>query len=107
MTHYDWTRIQTVQVSPQITRKAIHSASMTIARLELQKDAVVPEHSHHHEQITLVERGALRFAINGGQTVVRGGESLVIPSHMPLGVVAEEDTVVFDIFSPSREDWPR
>jgi quercetin dioxygenase-like cupin family protein len=107
MTHYDWNLLTPEQVNPQITRKAIHSGSMTIARLELQKDAVVPSHSHHHEQITMVERGALRFAIGGGEKVVRAGESLVIPPHMPHGVVALEDTVVVDIFSPSREDWPR
>ena len=107
MTHYDWNRLEAVQVSPEITRKAIHSGSMTIARLELRKHAVVPEHSHHHEQITLVERGALQFAIDGGEKVVRAGESLVIPPHMPHGVVALEDSVVVDVFSPSREDWPR
>ena len=107
MTHFDWNQLTPEQVNPQITRKAIHSSSMTIARLELQKDAVVPAHSHHHEQITMVERGALQFAINGGEQVVRAGESLVIPPHMPHGVVALEDTVVVDIFSPSREDWPR
>jgi quercetin dioxygenase-like cupin family protein len=78
---------------------------MTIARLELLQDAVVPEHSHHHEQITMVERGALRFAIEGGQQIVRAGESLVIPPDAPHGVVALEDTVVVDIFSPAREDW--
>jgi quercetin dioxygenase-like cupin family protein len=107
MTHFDWNQLTSEQVNPQITRKAIHSGSMTIARLELQKDAVVPAHSHHHEQITMVERGSLRFAINGGDEVVRAGETLVIPPHMPHGVVALEDTVVVDIFSPSREDWPR
>lgn len=107
MTHYDWNLLTPEQVNPQITRKAIHSGSMTIARLELQKDAVVSAHSHHHEQITMVERGALQFAIDGREQVVRAGESLVIPPHMPHGVVALEDTVVVDIFSPSREDWPR
>jgi quercetin dioxygenase-like cupin family protein len=107
MTHYDWNRITPVAMTPMITRKAIHSGSMTIARLELQKDAVVAEHSHHNEQITMVERGALQFAIEGGQQVVRGGESLVIPPHVPHGVVALEDSVVVDVFSPPRDDWPR
>ena len=94
-------------MTPQITRKAIHSASMTVARLELQKDAVVAEHSHHNEQITMVERGALDFAIGGGHQVVRAGESLVIPPHAPHGVVALEDSVVIDAFSPPRDDWTR
>ena len=107
MTHYDWGQVTPQQLSPQITRKAIHSGSMTVARLELQKDAVVAEHSHHNEQITMVERGTLQFAIDGGHKVVRAGETLVIPPHAPHGVVALEDTVVFDVFSPSRDDWPR
>jgi quercetin dioxygenase-like cupin family protein len=105
MTHYDWNQMAPEQLNPRITRKAIHSGSMTIARLELQKDAVVPEHSHHNEQVSMVERGALQFAIEGGQKVVRAGESLVIPPHVPHGVVALEDTVVTDVFSPAREDW--
>jgi quercetin dioxygenase-like cupin family protein len=105
MKHYEWNRISPEQLNPQVTRRAIHSGSMTIARLELLKDAVVPEHSHHHEQIATVERGALRFAIDGGELVVRTGESLVIPPHVPHGVVALEDTIVVDVFSPAREDW--
>jgi quercetin dioxygenase-like cupin family protein len=80
---------------------------MTVARLELEKGAVVAEHSHHNEQITMVQQGSLQFAIDGGKTVVRGGESLVIPPHVPHGVVVLEDAVVIDIFSPSRDDWPR
>ena len=74
MTHYDWNRLTPEQLTPQITRKAIHSGNMTMARLELQEGAVVAEHSHHNEQITMVERGALQFAIDGGQKVVRAGE---------------------------------
>ena len=107
MTHYDWNQVKTEQMNPLITRKAIHSGTMTVARLELQKDAVVAEHSHHNEQITMVERGALKFSIDGGHKVVRGGETLVIPPNVPHAVVALEDTVVLDVFSPARDDWPR
>jgi len=107
MTHFDWKQVKSVQLDSHTSRKAIHTGNMTVARLELLKDAVVPEHSHHNEQITMVERGALQFAIDGGQRVVRAGETLVIPPHMPHGVVALEDTVVFDVFAPGRDDWPR
>jgi quercetin dioxygenase-like cupin family protein len=105
MKHYDWNGIPAEQLNSLVTRRAIHSANMTIARLELLKGAVVPEHSHYHEQIATVERGALRFAIDGGEVEVRTGESLVIPPHVPHGVVALEDTMVVDVFSPAREDW--
>ena len=105
--HYEWNQVPAEQLNPHISRKAIHSGNMTVARLELLKDAVVAEHSHHNEQITMVERGALKFAIDGGQKVVRTGETLVIPSNVPHSVIALEDTVVFDIFAPKRDDWPR
>ena len=42
----------------------------------------------------------------GGEDLVVGaGESLVIPPNVPHGVVALEDTVVTDVFTPRRDDW--
>ncbi|HUB83043.1 MAG TPA: cupin domain-containing protein [Bryobacteraceae bacterium] len=107
MTHYEWNQLAPEPLNARITRKAIHSGNMTVARLELLQGATVAEHSHHNEQITMVERGAVEFAIEGGRKVVRSGETLVIPPNVSHGVVALEDTVVFDIFAPSRDDWPR
>jgi len=95
------------QLNPKVGRRHFHANNMTIARLEIKKDAVVPEHSHINEQISMVESGALQFNIGGSERVVRGGEVLVIPPDVPHGVVALEDTVVVDMFSPTREDWIR
>jgi unsaturated pyranuronate lyase len=107
MTHYDWNQMPAEQLNPMVTRRAIHTTGMTIARLELLKGAVVPEHSHVHEQVATVERGALVFHIGGQDLVLRSGQSLAIPSNVPHGVTALEDTFVVDVFSPSREDWIR
>jgi len=41
------------------------------------------------------------------EIVVRSGEVLCIPPHMPHEVLALEDTVDLDIFNPPREDWIR
>jgi quercetin dioxygenase-like cupin family protein len=105
MTHYHWNEVTAEQVNPHITRKAIHSGSMTIARLELLKDAQVPEHSHHNEQITYILEGSLKFRIDGRDIVVNAGEVLCIPSHMPHGAEALADTVDLDVFTPPRADW--
>jgi quercetin dioxygenase-like cupin family protein len=102
---YNWEHLPAERMNPKIVRKVIHSGQMTIARLNILKDAVVPEHSHVNEQIANVERGALLFHIGGVDTVVGAGESLVIPPNVPHGVVALEDTVVTDVFTPRREDW--
>jgi len=107
MTQYDWNSLPAEQLNPLITRRAVHTQNMTIARLEIRKDAVVPEHQHVHEQVATVERGALQFSIGGKEIVLRGGQSLAIPSNVPHMVVALEDTVVVDVFSPARDDWKR
>ena len=107
MTHYDWNTMPAEQLNPQVTRRAVHTENLTIARLQIAKDAVVPEHSHVNEQVATVERGALRFEIGGRELILRAGESVAIPSNVPHSVVALEDTTVVDVFSPRRDDWLR
>lgn len=104
---YDWNQLPAERMNPLVVRKVVHTKHMTIARLSIRKGAVVPEHSHVNEQVSSVERGALKFFIDGGETMVRAGEVLVIPPHMPHKVEAVEDTDVTDMFSPAREDWIR
>src|SRR6478672_6733597 len=104
---YDWNSMPAEQLNPSVTRRAVHTESMTIARLLIAKDAVVPEHSHVNEQVATVERGSLLFHIGGRDVVLGPGQSLAIPPNVPHGVVALEDTIVVDIFSPRREDWIR
>ena len=95
------------QLNPSIVRRAVHTGTMTIARLTIAKDAVVPEHHHVNEQVATVERGSLRFLIGGQEVLLGAGQSVAIPPDVPHSVVALEDTVVVDIFSPRREDWLR
>jgi quercetin dioxygenase-like cupin family protein len=80
-----------------------------LARLELRKGCTVPRHQHHHEQISSVLRGALRFVMGeegaAVETIVREGEVLVIPGHVLHAVEAIEDTLALDVFAPPRQDW--
>ena len=43
---YNWEQLPAEQMNAMIVRKVIHTGQMTIARLNIRKDAVVPEHSH-------------------------------------------------------------
>jgi quercetin dioxygenase-like cupin family protein len=104
---YDWNALDDEPLNPRISRKAIHGSTLTVARLHLLASAVVLEHSHAHEQLSMVERGALRFHIGGCERIVRAGEALLIAPHEPHGVEALEETFVTDVFSPAREDWIR
>src|SRR3954447_14746031 len=107
MEQYDWKLMPPEQLNPQVTRRALHTQHLTIARLEIAKGAVVPEHHHVNEQVATVERGALQFVIGGRELLLAAGQSVAIPPNVPHSVVALEDTTVVDVFSPRREDWLR
>ena len=83
----------------------VEAAISIISGILLKKGMIVPEHSHHNEQLTYVVEGALKFWIDGKEIVVRGGEVLCIPSNMPHKAEALEDTVDLDVFYPPRQDW--
>ena len=102
---YDWSQIPAEQLNPQVTRRVIHTESMTVARLSIAKGAKVPAHHHVNEQIAMVEKGALKFDLDGKEILVSAGQALAIPSEVPHGVEAVEDSVVTDLFTPRRQDW--
>ena len=105
MEYLNWNSVPTEMMSDVISRKVISGEKAMIAQVFLKKDAVVPEHHHESEQITYILEGALKFELEGREVVVRKGEVLVIPSHVPHRAVALEDTLDLDVFAPIRMDW--
>jgi quercetin dioxygenase-like cupin family protein len=108
-TEWKHQRLATIPVehlNPLLERQFVHGEQAMLARLLLRKGCIVPEHSHHNEQITYVLEGALRFTLNGDQVVtIAAGEMLVIPPNVKHSAEALEDTIDLDVFSPPRADW--
>ncbi len=102
-----WNRIEKEQMSPTFARQVIHAGQLTVARVWLKKGAVVPEHSHVNEQISMIEQGKLLFFIEGRHVLVEAGQALEIPPNVPHSAEAVEDCVAMDLFTPVREDWRR
>ena len=100
-----WKNVEHEKLNDLIDREMVVGNKLMLARVFLKKGAHVPEHHHHNEQVTYILEGALKFAIDGKEIVVRAGEVLCIPPHMPHEAWALEDTVDLDIFDPPREDW--
>lgn len=106
--HFAWSDIPEERVTDVISRKLITGDGMMIAQVFLRKDALVPQHAHHNEQITYILSGALHFYIGADraqEVIVRAGEVLHIPSHVPHEARALEDTLDVDVFNPPRQDW--
>jgi len=107
-TWYRWDDLSKEAVNPSLSRRLITGDRVMLAHVYLKKGCVVPKHAHENEQFTYILDGALRFLIgeDGRQEiVVRAGEVLHLPSHVPHEAHALEDTLDVDVFSPPREDW--
>src|SRR2546421_2152915 len=100
-----WHTIPLEDLNPLLQRQFVVGQEIMLARVLLKKGCIVPQHSHHNEQLTYIVEGALKFWIDNQEIVMHAGEVLCIPSNMPHKAEAMEDTVDLDIFNPPRADW--
>lgn len=106
--HYRWDDMPAEKLKGGLSRKLVTGERMMLAHVYFKKGDDVPRHSHENEQLTYVLSGALRFwfgASDEQELVVRAGEVIVIPSHLPHRALALEDTLDVDVFCPPRQDW--
>ena len=109
-TWYRWADSPREEVNERLARRLINGDRVMLAHVYLKQGCVVPRHSHENEQFTYILEGALQFRVGGGtdgaeEVVVRAGEVLHLPAHVPHEARALEDTLDVDVFSPPREDW--
>ena len=71
----------------------------------IPKGAKFPEHAHPYEQIGYLVKGKLSLWIGNKQFEVNPGDSWCIPADVTHKVIAEEDSIAVDVFSPPREDY--
>lgn len=102
-----WADAPVERLSAGIGRQLLNTGRMTVARVLLDRGAVVPEHRHDHEQVATVLEGRLRFVVDGEELEVGPGESVPLAPGVPHAVEALEESVVLDVFAPVRDDWLR
>ena len=102
----NWNSIPGEEIGDGIVRQLVYGERVMVCRLQLAANVVTDVHSHPHEQITLVERGRVRFTVDGLQRTAAPGDILHFPPGCPHGAtMLDEPVVLIDIFSPIREDF--
>jgi quercetin dioxygenase-like cupin family protein len=77
-----------------------------LSLVEFEPRAVVPSHSHPHEQMGLLLEGELSFTIGGETHLVKPGQMWRIPGGTEHQVVAGDCAArALDVFHPVREDY--
>jgi len=95
-----------VEMFPGVVRRTLASGNRaTVVEVTIAKGTAVPVHQHEHEQVGYVARGRVRFEIGGEMRELVEGDSYLALSNVPHGVVALEDSIAIDIFSPPRTEY--
>jgi quercetin dioxygenase-like cupin family protein len=101
-----WDDIPAQRIADGIERQMIVGQRLMICRLTLGPHVDTPAHSHPHEQMTMVEKGRVRFTIGGHAREAAAGDVLHVPSNVVHGAtMLDEEVVLIDIFTPIREDF--
>jgi quercetin dioxygenase-like cupin family protein len=97
---------QPAQLDPKVQRKILsHSGQLMAVEFQFDKGGVGTVHSHPHEQIGYIVKGSFELEIDGEKQILQAGDTYYAAPNIPHGVVALEDGVIFDVFTPIREDF--
>ena len=89
-----------------VKARRVQGERITLAIVELEPNAVVPEHRHPNEQLGMVITGLMHFTVDGETRDLGPGGTWRILGDRPHDVVAgPEGAVVIDVFTPVRSDW--
>ena len=83
----------------------VHGDKTLLVEFRLQKGAVLPLHSHPHEQTGYLVKGHITLTIGGESHEVLPGDSWCIPGDVMHGAAICEDSTAVEVFSPVREDY--
>jgi quercetin dioxygenase-like cupin family protein len=85
--------------------KVIHTGTMTFMYWTVEAGAVMPVHTHLHEQVAHVLSGQFELSVDGEPRLLEPGVVAVIPPHVPHGGRAITECSLLDVFYPEREDY--
>jgi quercetin dioxygenase-like cupin family protein len=83
----------------------VYGDKTLLAEFRLESGAILPKHSHPHEQTGYLVSGRLDLTIGNVTYLVSPGDSWCIPANVSHHALAHENSVAVEVFSPVREDY--
>jgi len=91
---------------PGVTRRAVWLDGVMLTFFTFEPGAVIPEHTHENEQITVVTRGVMEFTLGEETRTLRPGNGVCIPPNVAhRAIVLDEETEAYDAWNPPRGDY--
>jgi quercetin dioxygenase-like cupin family protein len=93
------------RIFPGVEIRTAASSNLMLSVVHLQRDSVVLDHAHPHEQMGILLEGRLEFTVGGVTRLLGPGDIWRIPGGIVHRVRALEQSVALDVFHPIREDY--
>ena len=94
------------EIVPGVRVRTFWQTEMVLCAVDLEPGAIVPTHSHMHEQCGTVMSGRIKFVIGDETKWLEPGDAYIIPGNLEHMAEAGDTPVrLFEVFSPVREDF--
>jgi len=95
-----------LQLFPGFLARAIHGEELTLAVVEIDPDADLPEHHHANEQFGLVISGSLHFRVGDEEQELEAGDHLILIGLVEAGSAPDPARVPILYFRRSYGSTP-
>lgn len=102
---YKTSELAPFTISKGFNARMIHTECMTIAYVDVDEGADLPEHAHVHEQVLNLLEGRFELIVGGQSHTLEAGDVFAIPSNAPHSGKAHTRCRIIDVFNPVREDF--
>lgn len=103
---YNMNALSEVELIDGITARFVVGGRMMFSYVKLAPGAVMPTHSHPHEQLGYVVEGSMVLTLGEEERELHPGDAYTIPGDIKHRAVGGPNgCLVLDVFSPLREDY--
>lgn len=103
---YDSTQRTPRETVPGVSIRTFWGERMLLALIDLAPNAVIPPHSHMHEQVGSLVAGEMEMTVGGETRTVRVGDVYVVPGNVVHSVtVSPAGAQAVEVFAPVREEY--
>jgi quercetin dioxygenase-like cupin family protein len=105
MPYYTVKELKAKTMTKGVELRPIPGENMTMAFYKMEADAIIPEHSHPHEQMGTVLKGTIDLRIGDETRRVHEGDAYHVPPNVVHEGKSQTPAEVLEVFYPPREDF--
>ena len=99
-------KAEALQLKEGVERRILaYNGKLMTVEFSFKKGTTGDPHKHPHEQVGYIAKGSFEVTCGDEKKIISKGDSYYVPSNVIHGVLALEDGIIVDVFTPIREDF--